>query len=66
MEQWSKLSNVDKYVHYDREPKIFYDLDVRTIDQKSNRKIYDRFMEEDRQILELDFGNTLENQEEII
>ena len=27
MEQWSKLSYVDNYVEYDKDPKNFYDLD---------------------------------------
>ena len=60
MEQWSILCNVFNYVQYDRHPRNFYNLDIKTIDQKSHRKIYDRFMEEDRQILELDLGNTPE------
>ena len=57
MEQWSILSNVVNYVQYDRHSRNFHDLDIKTIDQKSHRKIYDKFMEEDGQILELDFGN---------
>ena len=40
-----------------RNPKKFYDLDNKTIDQKNHRKIYDRLKEEDRQVLELDFGD---------
>ena len=44
MEQWSILSNVVNYVQYD--PR---DLDVKVIDQKNQRKIYDRLKEEDRQ-----------------
>ena len=59
-EQWSILSNIVNYVQYDRHPRNFYDLDVKTIDQKSHRKICDRFMEEDRQILEIDFGDTVD------
>ena len=31
-----------------------------TIDQKRHRKIYDKFKEEHRQILELDYGDTQE------
>ena len=57
MEQWSILSNVVNYVQYDRNAKDFYDLDIKVIDQKNHRKIYDRLKEEDRQVLELDFGN---------
>ena len=43
MEQWSILSNVVNCVQYDRYPRNFYDLDDKTIDQKSHRKIYDKF-----------------------
>ena len=57
MEQWSIQHNVVNYVQYDRNPKDFYYLDVKAIDQKNHRKIYDRLHEEDRQILKLDFGN---------
>ena len=57
MEQWSILVNIVNYVQYDRNPKNFYDLDVKAIGQKNHRKIYDRLKEEDRQLLELDFGN---------
>ena len=53
-------SNVVNYIQYDRYPTYFYDLDVKTIDLKSHRKIHDIFMEEDRQMLDLDFGNTPE------
>ena len=38
--------------------KDFYDLDVKIIDKKNHRKIYDKFKEEERQILELKFGDT--------
>ena len=60
MEQWSILGNIINYVQYDRHPKNFYDLDIKTIDQKSHKNIYDKFKEGDRQILELYFGNTPE------
>ena len=60
MEQWSILNNIVNYVQYGRHPENFYYLDVKTIDQKSHRKIYDKLKEEDRQILELDFGSTPE------
>ena len=45
-------------MQYDRNHKNFYDLDIKTIDQKNHRKIYERLKEEDRYILELNFGNT--------
>ena len=60
MEQWLILSIVVNYVHYDRNPRDFYNLDVTMIDQKNHRKIYDRLKEEGRQVIELGFGNTLD------
>ena len=60
MEQWSILSNAVNYVQYGRNPKNFHDLHVKEIDQKNHRKIYDRLKGEDRQVLELDFGNNLD------
>ena len=50
-------SNVVNYVQYNRNPKDCYDLDSKEIDQENHRKIYNRFKEEDRWVLELDFGN---------
>ena len=58
MEQWSILSNIVNYVQYDRNPRGFYNLDIKAMDQKSHKKIYDRLKEEDRQAIELDFGDT--------
>ena len=58
MEQWSILSNVDKYVQYERNPKSFYDLDVKSIDQRNHRKICESLKEGDRHISELHFGDT--------
>ena len=43
MEQWSILSNVVNYVQYDRHPRNFYDLDIKTVDQKGHKEIYDKF-----------------------
>ena len=50
IEKWSILSNIVNYVQYDRHPRNFYDLDIKTIDQKSYKKIYDKYKEEERQI----------------
>ena len=57
MEQLSILSNVVNHVQYNRHPKDFYDLDIKALDQKNHGKIYDRLKEEDREVLELDFGD---------
>ena len=58
MEQWSILSNIGNYVQYDSNPRDFYNLDAKVIEQKNHRKIYDRLKEEDSQAMELDFSNT--------
>ena len=49
MEQWSVLSNVVNYVQYDRDPIDFYNLDVKVIDEKDHKKIYDTLKDQDRQ-----------------
>ena len=49
MEQWSILSNVVNYVEYNWHPTNFDHLDIKTVDQKSHRKIYGK--EEKRKIL---------------
>ena len=59
MEQWSLLSNMINYIQYDRHPKNFYNLDIKAIDQKNHRKIHNK--KEERQMQELDFGDTPEN-----
>ena len=64
MEQWSILSNVVNYIQYDRHPKNYCKLDIRAVDQKSHKKICNK--EEERQILELDFGNTPEKLKECL
>ena len=51
-------SNVINYVQYDRHPKNIYNLDIRVVDQKNHKKIYNK--EQEGQILELDFGDTPE------
>ena len=58
MEQWSILSNIVNYVQYDRNPRDFYTLDIKALGQKNHRKIYKRLIEEDRQVIEIDFGGT--------
>ena len=55
MEQWSIRNNVVNCVQYDRNPRDFYNIDVKVIDQK----IYVR-LKEDRQIIEVDFGDILD------
>ena len=42
MEQWSILSNIVNYVHYDRNRRDVHNSNINAIDQKYHRKIYDR------------------------
>ena len=58
-EQWSTLSNIVNYDQYNRHPKNFYNLNIRAVNQKRHKKLYNK--EEKRQILELDFGDTQRN-----
>ena len=62
VEQWSVLSNDVNYVQYDNNSRdqLHYNLDVMVKDQKELRKMYDRLKEEDRQVIELDFGDILD------
>ena len=64
MEQWLILSNVVYYVQYKRHPKNFYNLDIRAGYQKRHKKFYNK--EEERQILDLDFGDTPEKLKRVI
>ena len=45
MEQLSILSNIVNYVQYDRNPRDYYNLEVKVLEQKNHRKIYDRLTE---------------------
>ena len=56
MEQWSILSNVVNHVQYDRNQKDFYELNVKALDQKNHRKMYDKLKEDERQTLEIDLA----------
>ena len=57
MEQLSILSNVINYVQYSRNPSDYFKLDIKTLDKKNHRKMYDKLNEKDRQMIELDLGN---------
>ena len=52
MKQWLILSTTFNYVQYDRNPKDFYNLDIKALEQKNHRKIYDSLKEQDRQVVE--------------
>ena len=64
MEQWSILSNVVNYIQYNRYPKNFHNLDIKTVDQKMHKRRHSK--EEKRQMLELDLEKCQRNQKENI
>ena len=55
MEQWSILSNTLKYIQYDRHPKNYHNLGISAV----NKKKTNSDLKEERGIIELDFGPTL-------
>ena len=59
MEQFLVLSNVINYVQYNRNPVGYYELDIRALEPKSHKRIYEWLEEDDRQIIDLEFGKTL-------
>ena len=62
MEQWLILSNKVNYIHYDRHPRNFYNLNIRAVNKEKHKRKCN--IEEDRQMLELDFGDMLEKLKE--
>ena len=55
MEQWSILSNTLNYIQYDRHPKNYHSLGISAVN-KCGRNACTK--EEERDMLELDFGQT--------
>ena len=62
MEQWSILSNIVNYIQYDRHPKIFYNLNIRAVNKEKHKRRSNT--EEERQMLEWDFGDMAEKLKE--
>ena len=56
MEQWSILSNTLNYIQYDRHPKNYHSLGISAVN-KCGKSLCTK---EERDILELDFGATLD------
>ena len=57
MEQLPILSNVVNYVQYNRNPKNFGELNVKVLDQKYHKKMNETLKDDERQTVEIDFGN---------
>ena len=58
MEQWSILIIVVNYIQYDKHPKSFYNLNIKAVNKRKHKRRSNK--EEERQMLELDFGDTQE------
>ena len=58
MEQWSILCSVVKYIQYDRHPKNFHNLNISAGNKERSKR--NLSIEEERHMLELDFGDTPE------
>ena len=52
MEQWSILSNVLNYIHYDKCPKNYHNLSISTVNRYKNHMD----TRKERHIMELDFA----------
>ena len=61
MEQWSILSNVINYVQYNRSHIDYFKLEVKALEPKNHKRIYEHLEQEDRDIIGLEFGETPEN-----
>ena len=58
MEQWSVLSNTLNYIQYDRHPKNYHSLSIRTVNKCRKAPFIKE--EEKRDKLELDVGQMLD------
>ena len=61
MEQWSILSNVINHVQNNRKPINYYKLDVKALESKKHKRIYEKLEENDRQDIDISFGDTPKN-----
>ena len=57
MEYWSILSANVKYVQHDEGSKTTHDLYVKTLDYRQHKKLYNNLKGEERQMLDMDFGD---------
>ena len=53
MDQWSILSNVINYIQYNKHPRNFHSLNISTVNKEKCRG-----KEDEKGMLELDFGDT--------
>ena len=43
---------------HDQDPKTLHDLNVKALNYRYHKKLYDRLKGEERQTLDMDFGNS--------
>ena len=60
IEQWSILSNVINYCKHNKNPVDYYKLDVKGLEPKNHKRMYDKLEKDGRQVMYLDFGDTPE------
>ena len=63
MEQWSILSNTVNYIQYDKHARNFHNLNIRAVN-KEKYKRNSNTEDEERHMLELDFGDAPEKLKE--
>ena len=57
MEYWSILSNMVKYIQHDEKSKTVPNFQVKPLDIKHYKELYNKLQTEERQILDMDFGD---------
>ena len=62
MEQWLILSNIVNDIKYNRHPKNFYSFNIKAMNRERYKRRSD--IEEEKQVLELDFGDMQEKLKE--
>ena len=63
MEWWSMLSNIVNYIQYNRQSKNFHNLNIRDVSKEKHKGKWN-VENEERQMLELDFGDKPEKLKE--
>ena len=58
MEYWLILSDLVKYIQHDNASKTVHDMNVKTLDFRHLKKIYDKVKGEERRKLNMDFGDS--------
>ena len=60
MEHCSILSDLVQYVQHDQDPKKLHKLSIKALDYGNHKKLCDKLKKEERQNLDIDFGDILD------